>query len=370
MRSTSFRDDVSLLVPKLASSYPVAPSAVGRHRRNDVTEMVIGDGAVVTSVADLAGWHAFMASGAVLGLDVRDELLTEQRYADGSPLGYAFGLACTQIGGEAAWWHSGSWAGYRAGVIYLPERAAGISVLANSNDRYAPYVAAAVANALVTGEPLRSCYAAIAGIPELDDRAAAAAEQAAGLWHSPALDLFLPPLAARDGRVITHYQDDELDFGLGADGRWHGIGIAAGTTFTVAGDTLTEGWGLSAGIRDRYVRAEAAASETSASETSSTLGQSSIFHNRDMRVHALLQLGAAGAAEIVIGPAAPRHLVPAGSGVWRADRGDALTVRLADNGSVLLVSVPGVHHLRFEAVADVTVDELAMRLPRGLRAGK
>src|SRR5262249_32124960 len=156
----------------------------------------------------------------------------------------------------------------------------------------------------VAGEPSRSCYAAIAEIPVPDDRAAGAAAQAAGLWHSPALDLFLPPLTARDGRIITQYQNNELAFGLGADGRWHGIGIAAGTAFTVADDTLTEGWGLSAGIRDRYVRAEQAADETS-----SPVGRSSIFRNRDMRIHAVLQVGAAGAAEIVIGLAAPRHLM-------------------------------------------------------------
>jgi len=112
-----------------------------------VTEEVVGDGAIVTTLADLAAWHSFMATGAVLGTDLRDGLLARQVLTDGTAIGYALGLESIDVGSRAAWWHSGSWAGYRAAVIYLPGRRAGVSVLANRNDRYASHDALAVASA-------------------------------------------------------------------------------------------------------------------------------------------------------------------------------------------------------------------------------
>jgi hypothetical protein len=69
------------------------------------------------------------------------------------------------------------------------------------------------------------------------------------------------------------------------------------------------------------------------------------------------------AAAITIGLAAPRKLVLAGDGVWRAATGGALTVRLADDDCSLLISVPGAHHLAFSRVADPG----DLPIPRGLR---
>src|SRR5579859_1553513 len=181
MAATHFRDDVALLVPGLAAGYIAAPHGKG-FRRYDVTEEVVGDGAVVTTLADLAGWHAFMASGAVLGAGLRDGLLARQVLTDGTRLGYALGLDAIEIGGSAAWWHSGSWAGYRAAVIYLPDLRAGVSVLANRNDRYAPYVAHAVATALAGGGSLEAAYRALNGELAPAERAREEARAIAGLW--------------------------------------------------------------------------------------------------------------------------------------------------------------------------------------------
>jgi hypothetical protein len=83
--------------------------------------------------------------------------------------------------------------------------------------------------------------------------------------------------------------------------------------------------------------------------------------NEELRVYAATQGNGSG-ADITIGLAAPRKLVPAGPGAWRAAAGGALTVRVADNG--LLISVPGAHRLAFSRVAD---DHYA-EIPRGLRA--
>src|SRR5215470_12821151 len=242
MTATHFRDDVSLLVPGLAGGYIVAARArrdeasdPGRpgtgFRRYDVTEEVVGDGAVVTSIADLAAWHAFMASGAGLGADFRDGLLTRQVLTDGTRLGYALGLFAIDVAGNAAWWHSGSWAGYRAAVIYLPGLGAGVSVLANRDDRFASYVALAVATALTAGSSLAAVYRTLTGEPAPAGQGRREAHAMAGLWHEPDLDMFAefePGKSAADPELILRAPGVDLGFELGTDGCWHGTGPAAG----------------------------------------------------------------------------------------------------------------------------------------------
>ena len=375
MTATHFRDDVARLVPRLAGGYVVAPAAEAgrpgefgprgeagaRFRRYDVTETVVGDGAVVTSVADLAAWHGFMASGAVLGVDIRDGLLAGQVLTDGRPAGYALGLASIEVGGEAAWWHSGSWAGYRSAVIYLPDRQAGISVLANRNDPYPSNVALAAAEALVTGTDIRVCYEAVTGVPVPREHASREASEMTGLWHEPAQDLFLE-FEALDGQITVREHDDEHVFALCVDGRWHGTGVAAGSTYTAGDGTLIAGWGPSARLTDRYVRAEPGPHRPSWSEV-----PAGNFVNKESRASASIHARDAGDAEITIGLAAPRRLVPAGAGVWSTDAGSTVTVRVADDGAALLVSTPGVHHLRFEPATDATADLMILRGLRGAR---
>ena len=381
MTATAFRDDVGVPVPRLAGGYLAVPAgpvpastvpaspvpastvlastAATGFRRADVTENVVGDGGCVTSLRDLAAWHAFMTKGAVLGTDVRDGLLAGAVLGAGPASGYALGLAGIEIGGEAAWWHSGSWAGYRSAVIYVPGLCAGVSVLANRNDRYASYIAAAAVTAMITGAGAGTCYASVAGFPAPAGQAAEAAAAAAGLWHAPALDLFAE-FKARDGRLVVPDQDGAQEYLLATDGRWHGIGTSAGGTFTHRGDALVAGWGLSAGLEDRCVRVSPAHNGPSDPGL-----PSGFFLNKELRAYASIQAEQLPAAEITIGLARPRALVPAGPGVWRAAAGGALTVRLADDGDGLLISVPGAHRLRFSPVADP--GQLAV--PRGMRAG-
>jgi CubicO group peptidase (beta-lactamase class C family) len=249
MTATHFRDDVSALVPRLAGGYLAAADGSG-FTRCDATEEVVGDGAVVTTIADLAGWHAFIASGAVLGPDIRDGLLARQVLTDGTRIGYALGLEAIDVAGTAAWWHSGSWAGYRAAVMYLPAQRAGISVLANRNDRYASYVALAVALALGGGDA-RAHYASLCGIPADSPHP----DALAGLWHDPKLDAFLC-LEARGDQLSVREFGEHSRFVLGTDGWWHGTGTMAAGRYALRDGMLVESWGLWTEPEDSYHRVE------------------------------------------------------------------------------------------------------------------
>lgn len=362
MTVTHFRDDVSLPVPRLAAGYEVAGGSGTRFRRYDTTEEVIGDGAVVTSLADLAAWHGFLADGAVLGQDIRDGLIDARALTGGGATGYGLGLQAITVEQRPAWWHSGSWAGYRAALIFFPELHTGVTVLANRNDPYASHVAFAVAAAMLTGEEPADRYRLLAE-PQAGDRPEPNVGEIAGVWHEPDLDAFLEVAADGDGVVISPGggHGTRARFRLGPDGRWHGVGPAASSSFTVADGELAEISGLSGRLEGRYRRAEAAGGDP---EPEVAAG---LFRNDELHVYASLEAGPSRPV-ITIGLAPARRLVSAGPGVWRC-RGGAhpaatpLTVRLSADSSELLVSTVGARRVRFTRV---TTDAQRPELPRGL----
>src|SRR5258708_24800181 len=142
-----------------------------------------------------------------------------------------------------------------------------------------------------------------------------------GLWHEPAQDLFLE-LEARDGQITVRDHDDEHVFALCADGRWHGTGVAAGSTYTAGDGTLTAGWGPSARLTDRYVRAEPGPHPPSWSE-----GPAGNFVNKESGASASIQASDAADAGITSALAAPRRLVPSPAGGTSPHPSATLTIR-------------------------------------------
>ena len=367
MARTHVRDDVSLLVPHLAGGYLAAADGAG-FRRRDVTEELTGDGAIVTTVADLARWHSFMTSGEVLGVGIRNRLLDRCVLTGGTEIGYALGLESIEIAGHQAWWHSGSWAGYRAAVLYLPGQRAGVSVLANRNDFYATNVAIAVAQAMLTGQDAGGAYADLCGVPADRLRAESEAAAIAGLWHDPDQDIFTE-FTGRDGQLALA-EPGWPSLRLAADGLWHGTGTASSSRYAARDGELARLWGPSERDECRFVRVPSAA------EPASPLAPG-LFRNEELRVDAEIRAGRPGELEIVIGLAPPRRLAPVTGGAWRAvgtadlgtadlgsadlgsadlgsadHRGDPvpawpLTMRVADGGAAVLVSVPRARRLRF-----------------------
>ena len=363
MTATHFRADVSRLVPRLAAGYVAAPGDEGPgFRRYDTTEEVIGDGAVVTSLADLAAWHGFLADGAVLGPDIRDGLTDARPLTDGSATGYGLGLQAIAVDHQPAWWHSGSWAGYRAALISLPQHHAAVTVLANRNDRYASLVALAVAGAILTGDDPADLYRSLPGQAAGDTRAASAGAAAlSGTWHEPDLDIFIDVAADGDQLVVGAGGEASAKerFFLAADGRWLGVGPAAAGCYAIEGGDLVALSRLSGRTEGRYRRAEAGSGQAV---------PAGLYWNDELRAAARVEAVNAG-ARIAIGLAPARRLVPAGDGVWRCQGGEhpgatPLTVRASGDGAELLVSAVGARRVRF---GKVTGSGQEPELPRGLR---
>jgi CubicO group peptidase (beta-lactamase class C family) len=129
MRDTEFLDDETHASPRRAVAYSPAPG--GGFRRDESAWNQTGDGAVNTTVLDLARWDENFSTGAVGGRRLIDDLLTPGTLDDGHPLPYAGGLNLDQYRGLRRIRHAGSWVGYSAELMRLPERRLSVITLCN-----------------------------------------------------------------------------------------------------------------------------------------------------------------------------------------------------------------------------------------------
>jgi CubicO group peptidase (beta-lactamase class C family) len=330
MRATRFRDDLTVPVPGLATGYTPAPD--GSWRRADITEETVGDGGVVTSVSDLAGWQHFMLTGATLGAGIRDGLLEPAVLADGRRLPYALGLEIITVGGRRVYLHSGHIDGFRSALGYLIDGGVGVAVLANRDDTFPAEIAVRIAERLAGVD-------APAPPARRGERAALAAQPAVtGLWYSPELDAHMVIGAAGDG-TVTHVEGGTTyRYAAMSDGSWRGLGCASSTRLRPAGGEL---W-LEEVVGDEppevYLRV---------GEPPTAAPPTGTYYSQEL--HARATIAAAdgappGTAALAIGLAPPRTVSPASEGVWAGDR---LTVRPLAGGSELEISLYGARRCRF-----------------------
>jgi len=333
MRASRFRDDLTVPVDALASGY--TPAADGGWRRADITEATVGDGGVVTSVSDLAGWQHFMLTGATLGADIRDGLLEPAVLADGRRLPYALGLEITAVGGHRVYLHSGHIDGFRSALAYLIDGGAGVAVLANRDDTFPAEIAVRIAERLAGVD-------APAPLARLGERAALAAQPAVtGLWYSPELDTHLAIGAAGDGTVTRAERGATYRYAAMSDGSWAGLGCASSTRLRPAGGELR----LEETVGDEPPEVYERAGEPPAAAP-----PAGTYYSPELHAHATLAAadgGPAGAATLAIGLAPPRTVSPASGGVWA---GGGLTVRLLAGGAELEISRYGARRCRFARI--------------------
>jgi len=188
MRHTHFHDDHTMVVPDRATGYAPAPGGGGGYVVDMSNFEQTGDGAVYTSVEDLARWD-----GNFVEPVVGDAALIREQHrvgvlADGRALDYAAGLVIGTHGGLPTVSHGGSWAGYRAELLRFPGDSLTVACLCNRADAGPGRLAREVAEVLLEGR-MEARSAAGAGGPagevvgNLPPEVLAAR---AGIWVSPA----------------------------------------------------------------------------------------------------------------------------------------------------------------------------------------
>lgn len=336
MSDTIFRDAVEEPLRGLAPGYSNDDGTVVRA---DTEESVVGDGGVVTSVADLAPWFGFLADGRGLGADLRSMLLERAVLDDGTILPYAGGIYHSSVAGQVSVGHSGGVGGYLANLAYFPEHDLGVAVLSNQT-RVAPNELTARIAELVFDEIHASPTSEPAESPTTAP---------IGMWFDAASEEVVEVVDSERGRVEFRSNFGTIEFAHSAHGHWDGQGDAAGVlTLEHRGDVLVLGGTSPVQRPIRLVRCD---------DTPPSPLPDGIYRNEELNVLARIREGS-----LTLGLQLELPITPTAAGVSTAG---PFSLRL--EGEDLLLTTHGLRHLRFiRQPADTEV----VGVPLGLIPGQ
>lgn len=237
MRMTRMVERTTELVPGLATGY--LPGADGRWERAQHGFPLHGEGALVSSVEDLALWHRNLATGLVGGPELAEALTQQAPFANGQINGYARGLAIAEVRGLRTVSHGGLWPGYKTEFLRIPARDEAVIVIANAATADPYHLGQAVLAALLEGAPALHPVPAPPAADTLaryvgrfvDDAAPASVEfsltPAGGLLGSAnGVPFQLKPL--EDGRLAASRTARDWTMALSADGAMLTVELDAG----------------------------------------------------------------------------------------------------------------------------------------------
>lgn len=150
MAATHVRTDHTQVVPRRATAYKPGEAkgswALAMSNWNQA-----GDGAVQSTVQDLARWDAELATPQVLKPALVQALRTPGKLSNGTPIAYALGQVSNAYRGLPRVSHGGAWGGYRAMLAHFPTQQTGVALLCNVANANPPMLLNQVAD-LVIGE--------------------------------------------------------------------------------------------------------------------------------------------------------------------------------------------------------------------------
>ena len=151
MNATRHVERTDEVVPGLATGY--APARDGTWMRAQHNFPLHGEGGLVSSVADLALWHANFASPRVGGAALANALTTMTPFNNGRPNTYARGLSIKLHRGVRTVGHEGLWPGYKTSFVRIPDHDAAVICISNDTTSDPYDVAFQVVDALLEGKP-------------------------------------------------------------------------------------------------------------------------------------------------------------------------------------------------------------------------
>ncbi|WP_394830719.1 serine hydrolase [Pendulispora rubella] len=132
MAHTHFHDDPAALVPNRALGY--TPLEAEKYGVVWSGFSQTGDGAVMTTVEDLAKWDANFYEPKLGGPKWLEVLRTSGKLTNGRLTNYGMGLQFDSVRGIAHESHSGGWVGYKAHLERLPSERWSVAVLCNGDN--------------------------------------------------------------------------------------------------------------------------------------------------------------------------------------------------------------------------------------------
>ncbi|MBL8267040.1 serine hydrolase domain-containing protein [Steroidobacter sp.] len=134
MRNTHFHDDRTRIVPNRATAYFTKKPEEGAGQGAFQTSFdLVGDGGLLTTVRDMVRWDQNFYNNVLgtRGAALIEQLQSTEPLTDGKPSTYAFGLMHRDLEGLKAIGHSGSFIGFRADYLRIPEQKLSAITLCN-----------------------------------------------------------------------------------------------------------------------------------------------------------------------------------------------------------------------------------------------
>lgn len=132
MTHTRWRDNYNAIVPGRAIAYGKQGEV---YEQNMPFENTFGHGALLTTLGDLEKWNRRWTTNG-LGVDINNLQETKGVLNNGKEISYACGVVVNIVNGMKEISHTGATAGYRALLVYYPQKE--ISIIYLSNDAGAP----------------------------------------------------------------------------------------------------------------------------------------------------------------------------------------------------------------------------------------
>ena len=206
MTRTMILDNHTTVVPGKAGSYVVMPNGSILAELSNFEQ--VGDGAVQTSLEDLAKWIRNFETPTVGGAGLIRELETTG-IAGGKPISYARGLVVDTLRGLRRVRHGGAWVGFRADIARIPDKRLAVATLCNRGD--------AAAGPLL--DRVMSVVLDDAGVPRVAANTGGAAARGSATLLAPVPNagryagFYFSP---KSGRVVRlQSRNDSLAIGLG-----------------------------------------------------------------------------------------------------------------------------------------------------------
>lgn len=198
MTNTQILDDHTKVIPHRAASY--APARDGGFAVRESNWEQTGDGAVQTTVEDLAKWDQNFYDSKVGGAWLVEQLQTKGTLNDGETIDYSRGLLVAEHRGLRRVSHGGAWAGYRAEMIRFPDQKLSVVTLCNLGTANASGLAQQVAD-LYLADKLQPQAQPAAAANEAPAGKVENAGRYAGTYWSPGGGL-VRRIEARDGKLF------------------------------------------------------------------------------------------------------------------------------------------------------------------------
>lgn len=227
MSQTRFLDDHTAVVPHRAASY--GPNPAGGFAVQMSNWEQTGDGAVQTTVGDLAKWDRNFYEPKVGGRGLIEQLQTTGTLNSGEKLQYARGLVVDEYRGLHRVSHSGAWAGYRADLMRFPEQKFSVIALCNLATAEPSGLARQVTDLYLAGQlgaepvtpPAQAQAPATANLGETD--------RYTGLYWSRTSNL-IRRIEAKEGKLV-YWRNPESESALAPLGgdRFRMLGVPTST---------------------------------------------------------------------------------------------------------------------------------------------